>query len=87
MLFRSNRVGGDTIVMNATQPLTEYDAQWTIRHEFGHVLGFVDCYVEFYESERNVIVNYQFDVENLMCSRRGHIQQRHVDELQRAYAK
>ena len=82
-----NALGGDTITMNSTQPLTEYDAQWTIRHEFGHVLGFPDCYVEFYESERNVIVNYQFDIDNLMCSRRGHIQERHVAELQRTYTK
>lgn len=82
-----NGLGGDVITMNAEQPLTEYDAQWTIRHEYGHVLGFPDCYVEFYEPERNVIVNYQFDTENLMCSRRGHIQQRHVDELLRAYSR
>jgi hypothetical protein len=83
----ANQLGGDTITMNATQPLTEYDAQWTIRHEYGHILGFPDCYVEFYESERNVIVNYQFDVDNLMCSRRGHIQETHVNELKRAYGK
>ena len=82
-----NGLGGNTITMNATQPLTEYDAQWTIRHEYGHVLGFPDCYVEFYEAERNVIVNYQFDIDNLMCSRRGHIQEKHVLELQRVYSK
>jgi hypothetical protein len=81
-----NGLGGNTIIMNATQPLTEYDAQWTIRHEYGHVLGFPDCYVEFYVPERKVIVNYQFDVEDLMCSRKGHIQERHVTELQKAYS-
>lgn len=82
-----NGLGGDTITMNSQQPLTEYDAQWTIRHEYGHVLGFPDCYVEFYESERNVIVNYQFDVENLMCSRRGHIQATHLEEMKRVYSR
>jgi hypothetical protein len=82
-----NQVGGDTIVMNANQPLTEYDANWTIRHEFGHVLGFLDCYVEFYKREQNVIVSYQFDTDNLMCSRRGHIQERHRAELERIYTK
>jgi len=76
-----NGLGGDTITMNSQQPLTEYDAQWTIRHEYGHVLGFPDCYVEFYEQERNTIVNYQFDIDNLMCSRRGHIQERHLIEM------
>lgn len=82
-----NGLGGDTITMNAEQPLTEYDAQWTIRHEYGHVLGFPDCYVEFYEKERGVIVNYQFDIEDLMCSRRGHIKAHHVDQLKRVYSR
>ncbi|RZA06512.1 MAG: hypothetical protein EOP11_10205 [Proteobacteria bacterium] len=81
-----NGLGGDTITMNASQPLTEYDAQWTIRHEFGHVLGLPDCYVEFYVPERKVIVNYQIDIDNIMCSRRGHVKQENVSELQKAYA-
>lgn len=82
-----NGLGGDTITMNSEQPLTEYDAQWTIRHEFGHVLGFPDCYVEFYDEDRASIFNYQIDVDNLMCSRRGHIQIGHVEELRRVYLK
>jgi hypothetical protein len=80
-----NGLAGNRITMNADQPLTEYDAQWTIRHEFGHVLGLPDCYVEFYDVDRQSIMNYQLDIDNLMCSRRGHIQQKHVDELQRVY--
>ncbi|MGZ5278941.1 MAG: hypothetical protein ACXWC9_03310, partial [Pseudobdellovibrionaceae bacterium] len=32
-----NAAGGDTITMDANAPLTEWDVQWTIRHEFGHV--------------------------------------------------
>ncbi len=80
-----DRLGGDKIVMNADQPLSEYDAQWTIRHEFGHVLGLPDCYVEYYDRERAVMVNYQIDVKNLMCSRTGRIQKIHVDELRRTY--
>ena len=81
-----NGLGGDRITMNANQPLTEYDAQWTIRHEFGHVLGLPDCYVEFYVPEREVIINYQIDIDNIMCSRRGHVKQENVDELRKAYA-
>ncbi len=80
-----NGLGGDVITMNADQPITEYDAQWTIRHEYGHVIGLPDCYVEYYDSERAVMVTYQIDIDNLMCSRNGHIQQKHVDELKRAY--
>lgn len=80
-----NGLGGDTITMNASQPLTEYDAQWTIRHEFGHVLGLPDCYVEYYDSDRQWIVNYQIDIENIMCSRRGHVKSENVAELKRVY--
>ncbi len=82
-----NGLGGDTITMNASQPLTEYDAQWTIRHEFGHVLGLPDCYIEYYDNEREVIVNYQIDVDNIMCSRKGHVKEVNVTELLRAYSR
>lgn len=37
-------------------------------HEFGHVLGYRDCYVEFYESESDQFVFYQVDSRNIMCS-------------------
>ncbi len=53
-----------------------------IRHEYGHVLGFPDCYVEFYDSEAKAIINYQIDTTNLMCSRRGKLQEKHFLELQ-----
>ncbi len=82
-----NGLGGDRITMNADQPLSEYDAQWAIRHEFGHVLGFPDCYVEFYDSEAEAMVTYQIDVTNLMCSRHGRLQERHVNELRRVYRR
>ena len=75
------------IVMDENQPLTEYDSQWTIRHEFGHILGFPDCYVEFYDTDREVMVSYQLDTSNLMCSRQGQFKQIHFDELKRVYFK
>lgn len=78
-------LGGNTITMDANEPLTEYNVRWTIRHEWGHVLGFPDCYVEFYDSEKKWIVSYQLDITNLMCSRRGKLQEKHVQELRRVY--
>lgn len=78
-------LGGNKIVMDANQPLTEYDARWTIRHEFGHVIGFKDCYVEFYDADERAIFNYQLDIDNLMCSRRGKLQELHYRELKRLY--
>lgn len=80
-----DRLGGNNIVMDANQPLTEWDGQWTIRHEFGHVLGLPDCYVEFYDSTISAIVNYQIDVENLMCSRKGQLKEIHFEEMKNNY--
>lgn len=78
-------IAGSTITMDANAPLTEYNVQWTIRHEYGHVLGFPDCYLEFWDKDTSMIVSYQLDITNLMCSRRGHLQQKHFDELKRVY--
>lgn len=37
-------------------------------HEFGHVLGFPDCYLEFYHKKTKSIVYYELEHENnLMC--------------------
>ena len=83
----TNRVGGSEITMDANAPLTEWDVMWTIRHEFGHVLGFTDCYAEFYDSDIGAIVNYQMDISDLMCSRKGTIKQRHFDQMKAAYLK
>jgi hypothetical protein len=80
-----NGLGGSIITMDANQNLEEYGTRWTIRHEFGHVLGLPDCYIEFYDDTKEVMVSYQLDLDNLMCSRRGKIQQIHFDELKRAY--
>lgn len=82
-----NGLGGNTIVMDANTPLTEWDVQWTIRHEFGHVLGFTDCYVEFYDVNEKAIINYQLDIDNLMCSRRGRMMETHYTTLKKAYLR
>lgn len=82
-----NDLSGSIITMDANTPLTEYNVQWTIRHEYGHTLGFPDCYLEFYDNETGIITSYQFDVSNLMCSRRGHLNDGHFQELKRVYFK
>ena len=78
-------LGSDHIVMNSRDSLDDWNTQWTIRHEFGHVHGLPDCYIEFYEADKGVITNYQIDVEDLMCSRAGVMNQRIADELNQAY--
>ncbi len=78
-------LGSSQIYMDSNAPISEYDVQWTIRHEFGHVLGFPDCYTEFYDDNLQAIVGYQLDITDLMCSRRGHLKARHVSELKNVY--
>lgn len=80
-----NELGGAIITLDQNQPLEEYSVRWTIRHEFGHVLGLPDCYVEFWEESEKAFVNYQLDTSDLMCSRAGRMNQRLYDELRQAY--
>ncbi|HAZ13715.1 MAG: hypothetical protein A2X86_16545 [Bdellovibrionales bacterium GWA2_49_15] len=40
----------------------------TIAHELGHVLGFEDCYVEYFNQVSEELVYYEVDSTNLMCS-------------------
>lgn len=41
-----------------------------LTHEFGHVLGFPDCYIEFYDGKNKDLVYYEMGEENtnIMCS-------------------
>ncbi|MEA9357076.1 hypothetical protein SHI21_12700 [Bacteriovorax sp. PP10] len=41
-----------------------------LAHEFGHVLGFPDCYTEFFDNQNKDLVYYEISKENtnLMCS-------------------
>lgn len=82
-----NGLGGNEITMDANEPIEEYSSQWTIRHEFGHVLGLPDCYHEFYDKNLKAFVNYQLDITDLMCSRTGKMKERIFKELEKAYKK
>jgi hypothetical protein len=80
-----NGLGGNVITMDSNQPIEEYESQWTIRHEFGHVIGLPDCYHEFYDESLRAFVNYQLDIKDLMCSRAGDMTERIFLELKRVY--
>jgi len=79
--------GGNKIVMDSNTPLEEYGVKWTIRHEYGHILRLPDCYHEFYIKEKNLMINYQLDTSDLMCSRAGQMNERIFIELKKAYFK
>jgi hypothetical protein len=82
-----NELAGSEITMDGNRNIDEYSSRWTIRHEYGHVLGLPDCYIEFYDESEGVMISYQLDITNLMCSRRGRLQEKHFDELKRVYLK
>jgi len=79
--------GGNLVVMDENTPLQEYGVKWTIRHEYGHILRLPDCYVEFYDPKANLMINYQLDTSDLMCSRAGDMNDRIYEELKRVYLK
>lgn len=80
-----NAIAGNLITMEAEYPIETKDQKWTIRHEYGHVLGLQDCYLEFYDTNEKAIIYYEIDVDNLMCSRNGHLKDTHVEQLKKAY--
>lgn len=80
-----NDIAGDTITMDGDYSLQNYDQRWTIRHEYGHILGLVDCYLEFYDLNEKAMIYYEIDIDNLMCSRHGTFQPLHVSALKKAY--
>lgn len=53
-----------------SQSLDANTQRRVLAHEFGHVLGFPDCYTEFYDNQKNDLVYYEISSEdtNIMCS-------------------
>lgn len=80
-----NKLGGNNIVMNAGSDMNSAGAKFTISHEFGHVLGFPDCYIEFYDEEQDAFINYQLSKTDLMCSSQGKVTLRMKKEVERVY--
>jgi hypothetical protein len=58
-------------------------------HEFGHILGFNDCYVEFIEEGGRRLVYYEIDPNNIMCnvSGTGNVLAEHIEKLKSAYCE
>lgn len=65
--------------------LDEFTLGKTLTHEFGHVLGFIDCYVEFYDEVKAEAVYYEIDSQNIMCSLNGQVTEQHYEALLKNY--
>lgn len=56
-----------------------------IAHEYGHVLGFPDCYLEFYDPNEKAVIYYALSSEDIMCSANGKVLPYHVEQLRNTY--
>ena len=82
-----NKLGGNDIIMNSTINMNAKGTQATLNHEFGHVLGLPDCYIEFFDEEQDAFVNYQLFKSDMMCSASGKLTPRIIEELKRVYSR
>lgn len=80
-----NRISGNQIFLNSDQLFDFKESSWIIQHEFGHLIGFPDCYLEFYDDDSQQIESFQIDTHNIMCSRSGRVTQEMADEIFRIY--
>lgn len=80
-----NGIAGDVITMDSNTPKWLEHTQTVMRHEFGHVLGFPDCYVEFWDDDVNSFVFYSLDPVDAMCALSGEYFERHREALIRGY--
>lgn len=74
------------ITMDSNIDFNSFHAMRTLRHEFGHVLGFKDCYIEFYNSQTKKFTYYEIDTTNIMCSHAGRASEIHYKQLKALYA-
>lgn len=80
-----DRLGGNNIVMNKSINMNLDHNKKVLSHEFGHVLGLPDCYIEFYDENQEAFVNYQLNKTDFMCSTAGKLTPRIIEELKRVY--
>lgn len=68
--FNSYVPDNNTRVVYLSEKLDFLTKQKVLAHEFGHVLGFPDCYVEFFDDKEKELVYYEHSNTdtNIMCS-------------------
>lgn len=54
-------------------------------HEFGHNLGFPDCYIEYFDTTKNALIYYELSPEsrNIMCSLKAgfQVEDQYIDQI------
>ena len=80
-----DELGGQVITMDRNLPRWLEQVERTLAHEFGHILGFPDCYVEFWSESEEAFIYYTLDPENRMCSLAGATLPVHYEALAQTY--
>ena len=80
-----NGIAGDVITMDSNTPKWLDHTQTVMRHEMGHVLGFTDCYTEFWDESLGAFTYYSLDPSDAMCALSGEYLERHRDALLKGY--
>lgn len=80
-LFRGRH--NSEIILNSSISPLDANLKWQVAHELGHVLGFPDCYVEFYDTNREAFVQYSLEKSNIMCETGGQAQSSHFQNLKK----
>lgn len=80
-----NGIGGNEIVMDSNIARWLELSKVVMAHEFGHVIGFPDCYVEFWDQTQQAFVYYTLDPQNRMCALSGGSLESHRRELGRVF--
>lgn len=84
-IAHADRYGGTEITLDSALDYTQELLKATFAHELGHVLGFVDCYVEYFAPDTASVVYYSLDVSDRMCALSGHKKPTHLQSLVSAY--
>ena len=79
--------GFKTIVMDSNASIDSPTERWTLRHEFGHILLFPDCYVEYFNLEEKSVYYYALDPTALMCAINGKFNEDMYKRLKKEYER
>ncbi len=64
----------------------EFDG-YTIAHEFGHILGFPDCYIEYWDDKKESFVYFSLDQSDFMCAYANKASDKRIEELVKKYSE
>ncbi len=71
--------------LNWSRDIVGNEARNVMAHEFGHILGFKDCYVEFINEDQNMATFYFIENDDIMCNSSGIVSKKHFDQLKKAF--